>query len=391
MLDTRHAWIRIVLLVPLVGCGEQTVGIDRECVRARILEISLHQITRTGRTLSEWAWSIGQIESDGSLTTVMQLDIDLDLLDYDGSIAHDPASGRMWLLATSYNFPAWLFQFDASGQLEWADELSDIGGAVTGGALLHHDGALVLAVGVETTPRNRNLVVQRRDLTGEVVWTRSDIPTPDDGTVLASGRPIGVVGDALAMIVTPPLTDYGPSYPLTLSFASGEPIWSGEDGHDPLAMIVDDERLYLGWTSGPRFDYERLPDEYVELERASSSLQVVTPGGQELVQDQVEWPKGWRRFEDKAIALAWMGDRLISLVEGADALGVTVHDKQGELECQGKLELGPVGHVGLAGWMIGIEGREQALARVAVRTGKLNEWGEHETALRVLLLEPLSE
>src|SRR5690606_27671877 len=123
---------------PLLSCGERTDELDEECVRARILETSPDQITRTGRTLYELSdWSIEQIEPDGSITTVMQLDVDLDILDYQGSIEHDPESGRMWLLAWSREqLPAWLFQFDATGQVEWARELSDLGGSVTSGSLL---------------------------------------------------------------------------------------------------------------------------------------------------------------------------------------------------------------------------------------------------------------
>lgn len=384
MFDARHGWILVVLVIPPASCGERTIDLDRECVRVQVLEVYPDRVTRSGRTFAELSdWSIGQIEPDGSFTTVMQLDVDLDIVDYRGAIEHDPESGRMWLLAWSYDAPPWLFQFDASGQIEWADELSELGGVVTYGSLLHHDGALVIAVRVEVEWPG-TLVVERRDLAGEVVWTRGELPTPDGGNVFASAGLIGVADGALAMIATPPLIDYGPSYPLTLDFASGEPIWSGEDGHDPLALIVDDERLVLAWTSGPRFDVDQLPEQRVEIERASSSLQVVTPAGDALTQADVEWPKGWRVYDDDRVALARMGDRLVSLVEGTGTVGVTVHDRDGELECQGTLA-----DVDRLDWAIGLDGREQALAAVAVRTGELDDHGEHQTESRVLLLEPL--
>ncbi|HVI03631.1 MAG TPA: hypothetical protein VM869_33280 [Enhygromyxa sp.] len=386
MVDARHAWV--VVAIPLLSCGERTIDpLDRECVRARILPFSPDRITRSGRTLFELSdWSIEQIEPDGSLTTVVQLDVDLDPASYYGAIEHDPVSGRMWLLAASRNdLPAWLFQFDAAGQVEWADELSDLGGEVNGGGLLHHEGALIVTIGTETPPWEREVIVERRDLSGAVVWSRGDLPTPDDDSVFASANPIGVVDGVLALIATPPLIDYGPSFPLTLDFATGETIWSGADGHDPIRMAVDDERLYLAHTGGPRFDSERFPSELIELEPATSTLEAVSPSGEVIMQDQVEWPQGWRGHDDDEIALVRLGDRLISLVQGSEALGVTVHDRAGELECQGKLDL----DIDRVGWGITLEGRAQGLAWVTVRTGEFDEYGEPERVHAMLLIEPL--
>jgi hypothetical protein len=378
MFAIRHGFGPIVLVVPLVSCGERTAGLG-ECVSVRVLEFSSDQITRSGRTFHDLSdWTIGQIEPDGSYTTVMQLDVDLNVVDYHGTIEHDPESGRMWLLAWSYeDLPGWLFQFDATGQVEWADELNDVGGTVVRGSLLHHDDALVVAMRVQAMGPP-SLIVERRDLAGEVVWTSGELPTPDDYGLFATAQLVGVADGAIAMVATPPLIDYGPSYPLTLDFASGIPIWTSQgDGHDPLAMAVDDQRVYLAWTSGPRFDPDQLPEKRVEIERATSSLKAVTPDGEALVQAELEWPKGWREFEDDEIALAWMGDRLISLVGGSSAIGVTVYDQQGELECQGKIDL-DIEYLGPA---IGLAGREQTVVAVALRT-------EQAPVPGMLLLEP---
>lgn len=389
----RETRVGCLLVLALVSCGDRVIDLDRVCVRARVLPINPDMVTRSGRTLTVWGgWSVDQIEPDGSVTTVTSLEVDLEPVFYSGHLEHDPVSGRMWLLAWGWDDePAWLYQFDATGQVEWADELVDFEGPVTwGGSLLYHDESIVFAVTIQPPGeyQYRSLVIERRDLAGETVWTRGDIPTSDEGIPFASAELIGVSGDALSMIATPPLTDYGPSFPLTLDVATGTTIWSGAEGHDPLRMIVDDERLVLAWTEGPGFDVEQLPDQKVEIERASSSLRRTRPSGEDSTQDDVEWPKGWRTgWDDDNLALAWMGERAVTLVEGSEQFGVTVHANDGTLECQGTLD---VEIDSITGWAIGIEGREQWLVNVDIGVGEPDEYGyydEHDR--RVLLLEPL--
>lgn len=374
-----------ILAITLVSCGDRTIEPERVCVRARLLPIAPDMITRSGRTLYGWGgWSVDQIELDGTTTTVTSLAVELSPL-YRGTLEHDPVSGRMWLLAWADGESSWLYQFDAAGQVEWADELIDFAGpAGFGGSLLHHDDAIVLALTIEPMGEVPRLVVERRDLTGAVTWTRDEIPTKDEETLFRSASLVGVSGDALGMIATPPLIDYGPSYPLTLDFATGETIWLGDEGHDPVGMIADDEHLVLAWTTGPRFDIEQVPEKYVEIERASSSLRRITPQGQQLTQDDVEWPKGWRGgWDDDDLALAYMGDRVVTLVEGSERFGVTVHAADGTLECQGIVDVEFDVAIGPG---IGVVGREQWLIQVGTAVED-DEYGAYERA--TLLLEPL--
>lgn len=388
----RESGAGCLLVIALLSCGDRTIELDRVCVHARLLPIAPDMITRSGRTLTVWGpWRVGQIELDGSVTTVTSLEVDLEPVLHRGQLEHDPVSGRMWLLAWDGDETAWLYQFDAAGQVEWADELVDFAGPVTwGGSLLYHDASILFAVTIELEGEYQypSLVIERRDLAGETLWTRGDIPTDDVGTPFASAELIGVSGDALSMIATPPLIDYGPSFPLTLDVATGTTIWSGAEGHDPLRMIVDDEQLLLAWTQGPRFDPEQLPDSKVEIERASSSLRRTTRSGEELTQDDAEWAKGWRSgWDDDNLALAWMGARAVTLVEGSEQFGVTVHAKEGTRECQGTLDV-EIGR--LRGKAIGIEGREQWLVGVDVGVGEADEYGYFdEYDHNVLLLEPL--
>lgn len=376
-----------LLALALVSCGDRTIDLDRVCVRARILPIAADMITRSGRTLNAWdGWSVHQIETDGSLTMVTSLAIDLEP-PYLGYLEHDPVSGRMWLIAWDHDQTTWLYQFDAAGQVEWADALDDFEHPTRGGAVLYHDDSIVLAVTVqpEGFAQSPRLVVERRNLAGDTLWTRAEIPTQDGDTVFASGQPIGVSNDALSMIVTPPLIDYGPSFPLTLDITTGTTIWSGADGHDPLRMIADDELLFVAWNTGPFWDFEQLPP-YPEIDPLRTSLARITPSGEISTQAEIEWPKQWRReVEDDNLALAWMGDRVVTLVQGTEQFGVTVHNKDGTLECQGKLDVEIVS----VRAPVGIKGRAQWLAEVDVPYGEPNEYGEYDYERRILLLEPL--
>jgi hypothetical protein len=383
----RQTQAGCVLVLALVSCGDRAIELDRVCVRTRLLPISPDTITRSGRTLSASGWHVGQIELDGSVTAVTSLEVDVPPL-YLGRLDHDPVSGRMWVLAWAGEEPAWLYQFDAAGQVEWANELVGFAGPiVSGGSLRYHDDSIVFAVTIQTQSGYPSLLIERRDLAGETLWTRDDISMPDDVIPFRSAELIGVSGDALSMIATPPLIDYGPSFPLTLDVATGDTIWSGPDGHDPLRMIVDDEHLFLAWMEGPRYDPEQLPEQ-VEIAPASSSLSQTTPSGEQLTQDNVEWPKGWRTsWDDKDLEFAWMGERVVTLVEGSEQFGVTVHAKDGTLECQGTLD---VEIDGIASAAMGIEGREQWLLGVYVGVGEPNKSGYYDESVRsTLLLEPL--
>lgn len=241
--------------------------------------------------------------------------------------------------------------------------------------LIHHEDSIVFSMAARSADE-RTLVVERRNLAGEVLWSRIDIPSQSEGFVLARGGPIGVSGGAVAMLASPPYVDYGADYPITLDLTSGATIWSRDDNLDPLRMIVDDEQIFLAWTAGPRYDADE-----VEIERSSSSLGRIGPSGEILSQSDVEWPKGWRRWPERDVALAWMGERVVTVIEGSGRLGVTVHAKDGTLECQGLVD---VEFNRIAGRASGIAGREQWL--VPVQSGDpYTESVEFAT----LLLEPL--
>ncbi|MFO7563531.1 MAG: hypothetical protein R6X02_12870 [Enhygromyxa sp.] len=385
-----------VALLSLSSCGKQ-IEPEPICARARILPIYPVMITPTGRVLAPGAegWAVSQLEVDGTLTPIATL-VTEEAFRTFAWLEHDPLSGRMWLLDRGYgDTPAWLYQFDAEGQLEWKVELSDYERPVQPGALHYHDGSIYVTLSMRGVwPRDPSdpniihdsLLIERRDLSGEVVWARADYQPPNTSHELSSAVLVDVSGSALSMVATPPLIDYGPSYPLTIDIETGEVLWSGSDGHDPLRMAVEDTRLYLARVRPTQYDPERLP-EWVALAPASSSVSVhdSSTGAQANLSttewDRIVWryPGDWGR---QNMTFGWLGAQLVSLVVADGEHGITVHDKDGALLCAGTLDL----DFATIGRGVGIEGRSQFVVEVSVARGGADDL-ENEHGL--LLIEPL--
>lgn len=366
----------------LPACGDPAIEVQPACASARLLDVPALAITRSGRTLDA-SWRVGQLASDGSHTPLIELDIDLVIPTRFVAFEHDAQSGRMWVATWSFDADeqAWLFQFDASGQLAWSDPLDALGD-IQHASLIHHDGALYVALRVLAQDQVPRLRVERRDLDGEPQWV-------NDALLDASGEPFahaelrGVAAGTLAMLATPPLIDYGPSYPLTLELDSGERVWLDGAGTDSIALAPFDDALYVAWSYNAQLDVEaELHGERIELVPARSHLRASTTSGSPLAATaQVEWPEGFgATVQSLDIELAPLGDRLASLVQGNGVLGLTLHSREGELVCQSLLDV-PV--LGLLGPAQALEGREQVA--IVVDAAELDD----VSALGILLLEPL--
>jgi hypothetical protein len=368
----RFGWW--VLALPLVGCGREP-----QCVDVELLALDVTHVRASGRTLGP-GWAVGQLDASGVHTPLLELQIDAsyDQHDFD----HSPLDDRMWLLGWDYvDNAAMLYQFDASGAVEWSDPL-DEHTAVRDGSVLHHEGALLVALTVETANSFPRLVVERRELDGTVVWTRSEILLPDefDPMPFARGELIGVSGSAVVLSATPPLIDYGPSYPLTLDLETGDTIAIGE-GHTNLEVAHDEERLQLSWVQSAR---KSLPD-LEEVEPAQTNLRVTSPSGEALASSDTKWSKSWFRgawYADD-VELAWTGEQLVSLTEGDRKLGVTLHDVDGTRTCTSTLALDDIDV--LTGWAIGLEGSDASVFGVGLGVGDPEDPYE-EFESRVLLV-----
>ncbi|NVB43325.1 hypothetical protein G6O69_36205 [Pseudenhygromyxa sp. WMMC2535] len=263
----------------------------------------------------------------------------------------------MWLLEGHDELsdaPASLARYDAEAQLEWRLELDSSGQAVDASSLLYHEGALYLAL--RTRDDSGQLILERRALSGATTWTRSDYAPPATSSALRSARLIGVSGSTLAMVATPPLTDYGPSYPLSVDIETGAVQWSGEDGHDPLTMTVGDAHVYLGWVRPPT----------VELADTTSSLSLHAPSsGAQISLGELSWPElDWNSSsqDPRSLVSGWMGAQLVTILASAGAHGYAIHDVDGERQCQGSFALEFVALQAA----VGIEGRSQLVAQVSV-------------------------
>lgn len=368
----RFGWW--VLALPLVGCGREA-----QCVDVELLALDVTHVRPSGRTLGP-GWAVGQLDASGVHTPLLELQIDAsyDQHDFD----HSPLDDRMWLLGWDFvDNTAMLYQFDASGAVEWSDPL-DEHAFVRDGSVLHHEGALLVALSVEADPESfPQLVVERRELDGTLVWTRSAILEPHEPNPrpFARGDLIGVAGDAVVLHATPPLTDYGPSYPLTLDLATGDTIAIGE-GHTNLEVAHDDERLQLSWVQSAR---KSLPD-FEEVEPAQTNLRVTGPSGEALASSDTKWTKGWFRgaWYNDDVELAWTGDRLVSLTEGDRKLGVTVHDRDGTRTCTSTLALEDID---VLQWAVGLAGTDASVFGVGVGVGDPEDPYE-EVENRVLLV-----
>jgi hypothetical protein len=373
------------VLLTLSSCGGRTIEPESICVRARILPIDPVMVTRTGRVLEPQfdGWTVSQLEADGTLTPITTVVTTEHVFFYRARLEHDPISGRMWVLEgydSDTDQPAALYQFAADGQLEWMVELSDYERPVDASSLHYHDGSIYVALSMEgvwpSDPSDPNIIydsllLERRDLTGAVLWSRGDYAPPNTSELFYSAALIDVSGNALAMVATPPLIDYGPSYPLTVDIETGDVLWSGSDGHDPLRMAVGDAQLYLGWVRPP-ID-----------EPTSSSLSVhASSTGVQANLSTVEWPAiDWSSsWGDQYIVLGWMGTQLVSVVSSEGEHGVTIHDEDGTLLCQGALDL----EFDAIGGGVGIAGRKQFVAGVRVGQDDSEESG-------LLLIEPLTD
>ncbi len=386
-------------LLTLSSCGGRTNEPESICARARILPIDPFMVTPSGRVLESRAsgWAVSQLEADGTLTPVTTLETSEFAVFVRAWLEHDPSSGRMWVLEGSdwlSDKPTTLYQFDADGQLEWEIPLVDYERPVDAGSLHFHEDSLYVALTMErAAPADpsepgapKSLVIERRDLNGAMLWSRADYGPPQTSDVLASAVLVDVAGSALSMVVTPPLIDYGPSYPLTVDIETGDVLWSGSDGHAPLRMAVSDAQLYLGWVTPRSYDPERWPEKVV-LAHTSSSLSVHAPStGAQANLEAVDWSAiDWRYpgVGRETYAMGWMGARLVSVVVAAGEHGVTVHDADGTLLCQGALDIEfDAVHRGM-----GIDGRSQFVAGVSVGLGDADD-AEEEHGL--LLIEPLT-
>lgn len=368
----------------LFGCGDPPVEPAQACAHARVLEVPASVIARSGRTLDvAGGWAVGTIAEDGTHTLDLELDIELVGLARFVAFDHDPQSGRMWVATWSFDETeeAWLFQFDARGQLEWSERLDALG-PVQHVSLRHHEGALYVATRASASEGELpSLRVERRDAAGATQWLRDDLLDPFAGP-LAHAELRGVAEGALAMLATPPLIDYGPSYPLTLDLASGATIWLDAQGHSAIALATTDDRVHVAWSANARLDDEAwLAGEHVELEPARSTLRSSTPSGTMLAEVEVAWPERFGESQQQLdIEVALLGDHIASLVQGSGGLGLTLHSREGALLCQEVLDV-PI--LGMLGPAHPLEGREQIA--IVVEYARLDDIAD----LGILLLDPL--
>jgi hypothetical protein len=354
------AWLAGIALV--LGCSERQL--DPVCVTTQVVEAYPCAITPSGLMLS--GGQVIQLHEDGTTSDVATLELDLEVSRGCGSFAHDPSTGRMWLIDTNWDseLPARLHQFDATGQLEWEMELIHEGRiSKYGGEVYQHEGAVYVAARLDPPdPIDPNepflerdkLLIERLDHAGEVVWARADYLVPDEVDIhFASGEDMHMTDDGLALIATPPLIDYGPSYPLVVDEQDGAVLWSGADGEQGLHSIAKDDRVTLAW---PTFaSYELGPDGLrgKEIAPAGSVLSVHSPTGEPRASSEVAWP-GWDELYTKP---AFLGDRIVTLVSTYDGpVGVTVHTRDGVLEC--KQILDDLGNASIE-FVVGLDGREQ--------------------------------
>lgn len=379
-----------------LGCGPPAIEPLPICVSTRVLELEPCSITRSGALLFQTSEGlvVRQLDEDGTLSEFATLEVAETCEQGGTSFEHDPATGRMWLidpLGYDEDTPARLWQFDSAGHVEWERELVHEGRYSRYGSVYHHDGALFVSASLEPLvpfdpndpddwPESNTMLVERLDLAGELVWARMDY-LDSGGTNFASGGAFSMTSGGLAMRATPPLIDYGPSFPLVISPDDGAVIWLGE-GHDPLRMITDGEHVFLAWTLRAKLDYINIGDgpPLRELAPAVSKLDIRSPTGELLGHGEVEWP-GWVELSS---ALALLGDQIATIVgtEGGP-VGITLHAKDGTLECKSTLELGDA-YVNSA---TSIEGREQIVVAIERRVGEGEDgYGEYEPAL--LLIGP---
>lgn len=378
-------------MATVASCSDRTIEPDVRCVATRIVPLDVDQITRTGRVLQFRlsGWDIGQLETDGSLTPIATFELDEPVGYASAWLEHDPETDRMWLLVGAdedLGRPTRLHQLDADGQLAWTRELT-AERPVLGGSVLYHEDNLYLALTIDDVqpadPEDwesyipYELVLERHDLEGNVLWTNSSLADEPSGFAFAGL--IRVIGSTLAMVATPPYIDYGPSYPATVDIETGAVLWAGaEDGHDPLRVLADGESLYLAWNE--------VIDRDIPL--SGSTLSVRAPSdGSELARSDVEWrPGASPGFGGANIALGWMGERLVSVVETeqlVDAVrsGVTVHEKDGTLVCQATLDA----EFDSFSRGYSIDGREQFFVIVSRRIGDPDDY-DYERVL--LIIEP---
>ena len=372
-------------------------------------------VTRTGLVLSKGEnWRVARLESDGTLTPLVELETETFPYSAWGWLEHDPVSGRLWLLTTEFDHgldvavPSRLYHYDASGALEWMTELEGYVRPVVG-TNLHFDaaeGALYLAMSLDAGPPEepdypwgvpRTLVLERRDEAGAVVWARSDYENSDGE--LSSARLVGISDGALVMIATPPLIDWGPSYPLSVDPETGASLWTDGEGSEDIRIAVSDTRAYVSTVYSARFDIER-PDP-VQLEPARSALSVhVPPTGVELAREQLEWvPLQWRPHSGhgESIAFGRMGSRVVSVLDTAHASGIAVYDSEGTALCQSELDASDIAGLEWApglqilrvGFGVGIEGGERFVTTATLGVYEENEESERHHGL--LIVEPPPE
>jgi hypothetical protein len=316
----------------LATCSDAPIDPPPACASVRVLDVPVLAITRSGYTLDA-SWRVGVLGPTGSHAPLVELDHELVSLARAVAFEHDPQSGRMWVSTWSFDEgePALLLQFDASGQLDWSEPLDTLG-RVGDVSLYQHEGALFVATRVQPEGALPSLRVERRDAAGVVQWTNAALLGPfDEPMAMAELR--GVVEDTLVLVATPPHIDSGPSYALAL-----------------------------------------------ELEPARSLLRAATASGTTLVDEtQVEWPAGFGADQHALdIELAPLGDRIASFVQGNGVLGLTLHARSGELECQRLLDVPVLGLLGLAQ---ALDGREQVA--ILVEAARLDDVAD----LAILLVE----
>jgi hypothetical protein len=162
-------------------------------------------------------------------------------------------------------------------------------------------------------------------------------------------------------------------------------IWADKEGHEGLRVATDGEDSFLAWTHPARLDHVNIGEgpPLRELEPARSLLDIRSPTGELLGHSEIEWPR-WTKLSS---ALALLGDQVATIVGIDEApggrVGITLHAKDGTLECKGTLDLdASIWHDATS-----IEGREQVVVSIERRIGEGEDgYGEYERAL--LLLGP---
>jgi hypothetical protein len=391
-----------------LGCGPPTIEVNPICVSTRVLELDPCWVTHSGALLLQTPEGlvVRQLHEDGTHDELATLEVG-ETCEWGTAFEHDPTTGRMWLIVPGpygEDIPGRLVQLDSTGHVEWERELVHEGRASRRGWVYHHEGALFVSMSLaplvpfdpadpDDWPEPNMLSFERIDLAGELVWARTDYFTPESPDLhFASGGAIGMTSGGLAVLATPPLIDDGPSFPSVISPDDGAVIWAGEEGHEHLHGSTDGQDLLLTWTRAARLDWMNPGDGSTplrELEPARSLLDVRSPTGEVLGHGEVEWP-GWTELSSSSAPL---GDQLATIVGTRDGgnddggrTGITLHAKDGTLECKGTLELGDVS----VGYATNIEGREQVVAFIERRVGEdENGYGVYEPAL--LLVGPPPE